>query len=139
MAAPAREPSGPVARGEHRYRVPVSALAQDSLRRPLWHVIDGGADECRHRGRMEYVRLETLLDRFLEAEIEGRNALMLTQREASTLLAWSQLQVRVHEERGTEIPGAVTPLVARLEYMLGLRGSLPGQVQGASETTPRCE
>lgn len=137
MPAPAVSPGQVRPPGVHRYRIGMSKAAQDALRRPLWHAVEPGPDLWGHAGRLDYGRLETLLERFQESEVDGRSAVMLDRREASTLLAWIQLQVRGWDERGADYPGSVSAVVPRLEYMLGLRREIPGRERGAPELTQR--
>lgn len=125
-----------VVAGEHRYRVPVSRRGQDELRRPLRHVVDEDPARWPHRGRLDFGRLETLLERFADAEEANRSALFVTRREASTLLAWAEHQLEVHRARGADL-GTAEGLIPRLSYMLGLRNTLPGQEPGQPITTPR--
>ena len=125
-----------VVAGEHRWRVPLSRIAQDTLRRPLRHVVDQPPAQWPHRGRMDFGRLETLVEVFAEAEQADRAVVFVTRREASTLLAWTQHQLQVHRDRGTDL-GSAEGVIWRLEYMLGLRSDMPGQERGQPILAPR--
>lgn len=114
--------------GEHRYRVPMSRVLQAAVRRPLSALADQPAAEWPHRGRLDFGRLETLLEQLEEAEVADRSAVFVTRREASTLLAW--VQHRHQLARDAEGMGSAEALMARLEFMLGLRADIPGQVPG---------
>jgi hypothetical protein len=116
--APAAEPTG-----EKRYPCPMPMRLQVWLARPLRHVVDRGPAEWGMRGRLEYARLETLLEA-LEEHIAGNvRYCRYTLRELSTFVAWARYVEQKADARGAPVPSTIVPVLARAEYAVGLRAT----------------
>lgn len=114
---------------EPRYRFPMPLRLEVWLLRRLRHVIDNGPSAWSRKGRLEYSRLESLAEVLEEAVARSSRNPHLSRREASTLLAWMEhLEPAYEADTSDSKPCVWESPVHRLEYMLGLRQTLPGTI-----------